>query len=195
VRRTDAPLAGLIHYSSPPATPVPLDDVDLSLLRLLATDARASQRSLARELGMSAPTIGERIARMERTGVIRGYSVVLDWDAAGFPVVIYLAITAVQGYDLGPVIAAVNELPEVENVTVVTGELDLLARLRVRDYAHLRAVLLEKVWQISGVQRTETYLAVAEGPPKNFVSELVESVRTADVAAATVTSASREEDE
>ncbi len=195
MRRTDAPLAGLIHYSSPPATPVPLDDVDLSLLRLLATDARASQRSLARELGMSAPTIGERIARMERTGVIRGYSVVLDWDAAGFPVVIYLAITAVQGYDLGPVIAAVNELPEVENVTVVTGELDLLARLRVRDYAHLRAVLLEKVWQISGVQRTETYLAVAEGPPKNFVSELVESVRTADVAAATVTSASREEDE
>ena len=195
MRRTDAPLAGLIHYSSPPATPVPLDDVDLSLLRLLATDARASQRSLARELGMSAPTIGERIARMERTGVIQGYSVVLDWDAAGFPVVIYLAITAVQGYDLGPVIAAVNELPEVENVTVVTGELDLLARLRVRDYAHLRAILLEKVWQISGVQRTETYLAVAEGPPKNFVSELVESVRTADVAAATVTSASREEDE
>ena len=195
MRRTDAPLAGLIDYSSPPATPVPLDDVDLSLLRLLATDARASQRSLARELGMSAPTIGERIARMERTGVIRGYSVVLDWDAAGFPVVIYLAITAVQGYDLGPVIAAVNELPEVENVTVVTGELDLLARLRVRDYAHLRAILLEKVWQISGVQRTETYLAVAEGPPKNFVSELVESVRTAGVAAATVTSASREEDE
>lgn len=195
MRRTDAPLAGLIHYSSPPATPVPLDDVDLSLLRLLATDARASQRSLARELGMSAPTIGERIARMERTGVIQGYSVVLDWDAAGFPVVIYLAITAVQGYDLGPVIAAVNELPEVENVTVVTGELDLLARLRVRDYAHLRAVLLEKVWQISGVQRTETYLAVAEGPPKNFVAELVESVRTADVATATVTSASREEDE
>lgn len=195
MRRTDAPLAGLIHYSSPPATPVPLDDVDLSLLRLLATDARASQRSLARELGMSAPTIGERISRMERTGVIQGYSVVLDWDAAGFPVVIYLAITAVQGYDLGPVIAAVNELPEVENVTVVTGELDLLARLRVRDYAHLRAVLLEKVWQISGVQRTETYLAVAEGPPKNFVSELVESVRTAGVAAATVTSASREEDE
>ncbi len=191
--RIDAPLAGLADITSPPAAPVPLDDVDLALLRLLATDARASQRGLARELGMSAPAIGERIARLERTGVIRGYSVVLDWGAAGFPVVIYLAITAAQGHDLGPVMASVGQLPEVENVTVVTGELDLLARLRVRDYAHLRTVLLEKVWQISGVQRTETYLSIAEGPPKNFVSQLVEFTRTGDPTSASGTPPSRGE--
>jgi Lrp/AsnC family leucine-responsive transcriptional regulator len=193
VSRIDAPLAGLADITSPPAAPVPLDDVDLALLRLLATDARASQRGLARELGMSAPAIGERIARLERTGVIRGYSVVLDWGAAGFPVVIYLAITAAQGHDLGPVMASVGQLPEVENVTVVTGELDLLARLRVRDYAHLRTVLLEKVWQISGVQRTETYLSIAEGPPKNFVSQLVEFTRTGDPTSASGTPPSRGE--
>jgi len=177
----DAPLAGLVHLSLPPAAPVRLDDVDVALLRLLAEDARASQRSLARELGMSPPAIGDRLARLERTGVIRGYSVVIDWAAAGFPVVIYLAITASQGHDLGPVMAEVSRLPEVENLTVVTGDLDLLVRLRVRDYAHLRAVLLEKVWQISGVQRTETYLSIAEGPPKNFVAELV-GAGTTDVA-------------
>jgi DNA-binding Lrp family transcriptional regulator len=193
VSRIDAPLAGLADITSPPAAPVPLDDVDLALLRLLATDARASQRGLARELGMSAPAIGERIARLERTGVIRGYSVVLDWGAAGFPVVIYLAITAAQGHDLGPVMTSVGQLPEVENVTVVTGELDLLARLRVRDYAHLRSVLLEKVWQISGVQRTETYLSIAEGPPKNFVSQLVEFTRTGDPTSASGTPPSRGE--
>lgn len=187
----NAPLAGLVHLTSPPAAPVSLDDVDLALLQLLATDARASQRRLARELGMSAPAIGERIARLERTGVIRGYSVVLDWGATGFPVVIYLAITAAQGHDLGPIMAAVSQLAEVESVTVVTGELDLLARLRVRDYADLRTVLLEKVWQISGVQRTETYLSIAEGPPKNFVSELVESTRTRDAAVASATPSTR----
>ena len=179
----DAPLAGLAHLSPPLAAPVQLDDVDTALLRLLAQDARASQRSLARELGMSPPAIGDRLARLERTGVIRGYSVVVDWAAAGFPVVIYLAITASQGHDLGPVMAEVSRLPEVENLTVVTGDLDLLVRLRVRDYAHLRAVLLEKVWQISGVQRTETYLSIAEGPPKNFVAELIGSTVTTGVAA------------
>jgi len=182
VSRIQAPLAGLVQVTAPPVAPVPLDDVDLALLELLAADARASRRRLARELGMSAPAIGERIDRMERTGVIRGFSVVLDWGAAGFPVVIYLAITAAQGHDLGPVMTAVSQLPEVEHVTVVTGELDLLARLRVRDYAHLRTVLLERVWQISGVQRTETYLSIAESPPKNYVAELVHAVRRSDSA-------------
>jgi Lrp/AsnC family leucine-responsive transcriptional regulator len=175
--RVDAPLAGLARVTSTPSAPVPLDDVDLALLQLLATDGRASQRGLARELGMSAPAIGERITRMERSGVISRYSVVVNWEAAGFPVVTYLAITATQGYDLEPVMAAVSQLPEVETITVVTGELDLLARLRVRDVQHLRTVLLEKVWQIDGVQRTQTYLSIAEGEPKNFVSELVQSRR------------------
>lgn len=193
MREPNAPLAMIADLTSPPAAPVPLDVVDLSLLRLLATDARSSRRSLARELGMSAPAIGERIDRMERTGVIRGYSVVLDWEAAGFPVVIYLAITAVQGHDLGPIMATVSQLPEVENVTVVTGELDLLARLRVRDYAHLRTVLLEKVWQISGVQRTETYLSLVEGPGKNFASELLESMRADVLDPASETPATGEE--
>lgn len=172
-----APLSGLAALTAPPTPEVPLDDVDLALLDLLARDSRASQRSLARELGMSAPAIGERIARMERSGVIRGYGVVIDRGALGFPVLVYLAITAIQGHDLAPVMTAVAQLPEVEDVTVVTGELDLLARLRVRDYGHLRTVLLEKVWQISGVQRTETYLAVAESPPKNVVAALVGSRR------------------
>lgn len=171
------PLSGLAALTSPPTPEVPLDDVDLALLDLLARDSRASQRSLARELGMSAPAIGERIARMERLRVIRGYGVVVDRAALGFPVLVYLAITATQGHDLAPVMTAVGQLPEVEDVTVVTGELDLLARLRVRDYGHLRRVLLEKVWQISGVQRTQTYLAVAESPPKDAVVALVGLLR------------------
>lgn len=174
--RRDAPLAGLMALTSSATPTVPLDDVDLALLRLLAKDARASQRSLARELGRSAPAVGERIARLERAGVIRGYSVVLDWAALGYPIVVYLAITAVQGSDLAPVMTSVSQLPEVEEVTIVTGELDLLARLRIRDHTHLRSVLLEKVWQIGGVQRTETYLSIADGPSKDFLSQLLVSM-------------------
>lgn len=174
----DSPLAGLAELATLASTPVALDDVDRALLQLLAADARSSQRSLARELNMSAPAVGERIARLERSGVIRGYSVVLDWGAAGFPVVVYLAITAAQGHDLGPVMTAVSQILEVDSVDVVTGDLDLLARLRVRDYVHLRTLLLEKIWQIAGVQRTETYLSIAESPYKNLVTELFDSALT-----------------
>lgn len=171
------PLSGLIDATARPTPPVALDEVDVALLRLLAADARLSQRALARELGMSPPAIGERLARLERTGVVRGYTVKLDWGALGYPVTVFLAVTAAQGYELGQVIQALRELPEVEDVTVVTGGIDLLARLRVRDHTHLRELLLAHVWQISGVQRTETFLGLAEMQPKDFVAEFIGAMR------------------
>jgi DNA-binding Lrp family transcriptional regulator len=174
-----APLSGLVDVVARPARPVPLDAVDLDLLRLLATDARMSQRRLARDLGMSPPAVGERVARLERLGVIRAYSVDIGWAEAGYPVTVYLAITAVQGHPQGPVIEALRALPEVADITVVTGTIDLLARLLVRDHNHLRELLLERVWQIPGVQRTETLLTLAEMHPKAFATQLIDSMRLA----------------
>jgi DNA-binding Lrp family transcriptional regulator len=69
--------------------------------------------------------------------------------------------------------AALEQLPEVEDVSVITGSIDMLARVRVRDHAHLRLLLLEHVWQIDGVQRTETFLSLAEMPPKDLTSALL----------------------
>ncbi len=173
------PLAGLAAIVAPQVPPAVLDAVDLEILRLLASDARTSQRSLARTLGMSPPAVGERIARLERAGVIRGYTLDIGWPEAGFPVTVFLTITAVQGYSLAPVIEALRELPEVTDVSLVTGAIDLLARLVVRDHNHLRQLLLERVWQITGVQRTETLVTLAEMQPKQFAIPLLDSMRGA----------------
>jgi DNA-binding Lrp family transcriptional regulator len=168
----DAPLAGLANVAGSPADPVLLDDLDRRLLRLLTQDARVSQRRLARELRMSPPAIGERIARLERAGVIRGYRVDIDWSALGY-VTVYLAVTAIQGADQSRIMTAMHRLPEVQDVLVVTGTMDMLARLRLRDHTHLRQFLLEGVWQIPGIQRTETFLSVAEMPSKEFGADLL----------------------
>ena len=172
-----APLSGLARVVAPQVRPAVLNAVDLEILQLLAGDARTSQRSLARKLGMSPPAVGERIARLERAGVIRGYTIDIGWPEAGFPVTVFLTITAVQGYSLAPVVEALRELPEVSDVTLVTGAIDLLARLLVRDHNHLRQLLLERVWQITGVQRTETLVTLAEMQPKQFAVQLLLSMR------------------
>jgi DNA-binding Lrp family transcriptional regulator len=169
-----APLSGLADVASHPASvPVQLDVIDRQLLALLARDSRISQRRLGRELRMSPPAIGERIARLERAGVIRGYTVSIDWSLLGF-VTCYLAVSAMQGAEQAPVMAALHQLPEVEEVIVITGSLDMLARVRVRDHNHLRRLLLEHVWQIEGVQRTETFLSLAEMPTKEMAASLLE---------------------
>jgi Lrp/AsnC family transcriptional regulator for asnA, asnC and gidA len=152
---------------------VPLDEVDRRILVLLSEDSRRSQRALARELGMSAPAVRERIGRLERLGVIRGYGVQVDWSAAGYPMTVYLSISAVRGYQQSEIVDQIAHMPEVEWLDIVTGGIDMLARLRVRDHAHLRQVLVEEIWKIEGLQRTETSLAIVEIEPRNLVAELL----------------------
>lgn len=169
------PLSGLLDVTVPhPNEPAKLDALDRRLVALLAIDARASQRKLARDLHMSPPAVGERIARLERLGVIRGYTVRLGWAALGY-VTVFLAVTAIQGADQGSILQALRRLPEVEEVIVITGSMDMLARLRVRDHAHLRQVLLSEIWRMNGVQRTETFVGLAEMPEKEgYVADLLD---------------------
>ena len=164
-----------------PQASIQLDDVDRRLLHLLTADARLSQRALGRELRMSPPAIGERLSRLERAGVIRGYRVDIDWAALGF-VTGYLAVTAMEGADQSEIMRALHLLPEVQDVAVITGSMDMLARVRVRDYMHLRQFLLEGVWQMPGIQRTETFLSLADMGSKDFSVELLTSDEEDDAA-------------
>jgi Lrp/AsnC family transcriptional regulator, leucine-responsive regulatory protein len=173
---SSTPLARLAEVSSPSTPAVDLDDLDLALLLALARDARLSQRALARKVEMSPPAVADRLARLERLGAIRGYRVDVDWGALGYPVVVYLAVTAGPGMDLSEIIAAIRALPEAQDMSVVTGGLDLLVRFRVRDHAHLRELLLAEIFQINGVQRTETFLSLSDVEPDNFTEAMLEEM-------------------
>jgi Lrp/AsnC family transcriptional regulator, leucine-responsive regulatory protein len=171
-----APFARLAEVTSAATPVVEVDSLDLALMHALATDARQSQRALARQVEMSPPAVADRIARLERLGAIRGYRVDIDWAALGYPVVVYIAVTASPGVDLSEIINAIRALPEAEDMSVVTGGLDLLVRLRVRDHAHLRELLLAEIFQINGVQRTETFLSLADVEPDNFTTAMLEQI-------------------
>jgi DNA-binding Lrp family transcriptional regulator len=173
---SSAPLAKLTEVSAPATPQIEVDELDLALLRALAGDARQSQRALARAIEMSPPAVADRLARLERSGAIRGYRVDIDWAALGVPVVVYLAVTAGPGMDLSQIIGVIRELPETQDMSVVTGSLDLLVRLRVRDQGHLRDLLLNTIFQIPGVQRTETFLSLADVEPANFTLALLDQM-------------------
>jgi Lrp/AsnC family transcriptional regulator for asnA, asnC and gidA len=157
-------------------TPVQPDQIDIAIIRLLAQDARTSVRKLARAVGMSAPAVAERIGRLERAGVIRGYRAELDRSLLGFPLVVYVGVVAVQGADQPRVVGALRAMPEVEDVRIVTGPKDLLVRLRVRDHEHLRDCLFDRIWNVDGVDRTETYISLGGMEPKSFDIDLLDSI-------------------
>ena len=175
------PMSKLLEVMAPtPATPVHLDEVDRRLIVLLANDARVSRRQLARELHMSPPGVSERIAKLERVGVIQGYSVKLNWAALGY-VTVYLSAWIIPGADQAQIIESLRALAEVEDVVLIAGSLDMLARLRVRDHSHLRELLMERIFQIDGLQRTETFICIAEAPQKSwYVAGMIEEGGRAD---------------
>jgi Lrp/AsnC family transcriptional regulator for asnA, asnC and gidA len=171
--RPHAPLASISEHTRAPSPTAAVDATDVRLLALLAQDGRISQRSLARELGMSPPAVADRLARLERQNVIQGYGVRVDWSALGYPTTVFLTVTAMHGFAQGEIMEQLAALREVEEVMLVTGGIDLLVRVRVRDHTHLRDLLINHVWRIDGIQRTETSLTIAEMEPKNATYDLL----------------------
>lgn len=165
-----------------------LDAIDMRILRLLSEDSRQSQRSLARELSMSPPAVGERIVRLERAGVIRGYTVDIDWADLGLPMVAFIDVVSVQGAVQRRLLARLSELPSVDGVDVVTGSSDLRVHLRVRDHTHLREVLFGEILPLEEIQRTETLICLESMPHKNFAAAMLAALIEKDsVSRATAT--------
>ncbi len=178
--RLQPSMAGLSKLVARSKPPVKLDEVDRTLLNELRKDPRVSQRQLAREIGMSAPAVGERIARLERIGVIRGYTIDVDWGALGVPVLVYIPITIAPGTDLETVLDDLRQVPELEELTVVTGGYDLIARFRMRDHTHLQETLLDRLYPIRGLQRFETFLSLGEIPSAGVLANILAAEPVAD---------------
>ena len=71
---------------------VTFDATDRQILRILREDGRASHAAIAKRVGLSAPAVGERVRKLETSGVIQGYRAVLEPDALGLEVCAFVAI-------------------------------------------------------------------------------------------------------
>jgi DNA-binding Lrp family transcriptional regulator len=138
---------------------VTLDDLDRRLLALLQADARASAALLARKLAVARTTVLARLARLQREGVIVGFTVRLATSEEARGVEAYVGITTSpkSGRDVTLRLAA---LPELRQLCSVSGEFDYLALLRAENPARLDA-LLDEIGAIDGVTRTTTSVVLA----------------------------------
>ncbi len=118
----------------------PLDSVNRQLIAALQLDARLSLAELGRRVGLTAPAVAERLARLEEAGVIRGYHADVDPRALGLELSVVLRIRPAAR-----MIAKVAELacatPEVTECHRVTGEDCFVMRLHVRDVLHLEELI------------------------------------------------------
>ncbi|HEV8065457.1 MAG TPA: Lrp/AsnC family transcriptional regulator [Acidimicrobiales bacterium] len=140
---------------------VPLDAVDRQILEVLSADGRTSVRELAERVRIGRATAYNRLERLQATGVIRGFTVVLDPRRAGAGLAAYVYVKIDQ-HGWRTVGAVVAQMPGVEHVALVSGEFDLLVLVRVHDPSDLRDVVLEQLHAIDGVTATQTTFVLDE---------------------------------
>lgn len=132
---------------------------DAKLIALLRGNAREPTASLARKLGLARSTVQERIARMEREGTIKGYTVKLSEEAAGhLRAVVMISTDPKQADRVG---AELKKLTEVRSLAAVSGASDLIATVEAESPARLDAAL-DRIGKIHGVARTVSSIVLSE---------------------------------
>lgn len=117
-----------------------LDATDARILAALDSDARLSMSELARLVGMSAPSVSERVRRLEAAGVIRGFTVDVDTRAIGYQIRAMVKIRPLPG-KLHLVERLIQERPEFIECDKITGDDPFLARLVVHSIEQMDGVL------------------------------------------------------
>ena len=117
-----------------------LDEIDAKILYTLTKDGRASIAGLAREIGLSAPSVSERVRRLEEAGVIEGYSAKINQQALRLPLSVYLRIRPVPG-QLQKVVSILIDMEAVVECDRVTGEDCFIAKAYVRSIEELEKLI------------------------------------------------------
>ena len=138
-----------------------LDATDLRILALLQDNAKMPQAEMAREVGLTAPSVNERIKKLERSGYIRGYVTLLDERKLGQDVTAFVEVFIEHPKHEAGFIEAASTLDEVLECHHITGEFSLLLKVRVADMGAFRRLLIEKLNTIEGVRQTRTLIVLA----------------------------------
>lgn len=141
-----------------------LDRIDLNILRCLQDNARISYVDLASQVGLSTTPCLERVKRLERAGIIRGYKAILDPGALRARLLVFVEISL---NTQSPAVfdefrKAVAELPQIQECHLVSGQFDYILKCRIPEMAAYRQLLGDVVLTLPGVKESKSYVVMEE---------------------------------
>jgi len=143
-------------------TEIQLDAVDRRILQVLQAHGRSTFDELAAAVGLSASAALRRVKRLEESGVITGYVALVAPERVGLGLTAYINVRLEKHADVGKrspmdaFTAAVQAWPEVVECAALTGEMDYLLRVLVRDMAHYSRFIMDSLLKHPSVQDCKT---------------------------------------
>ncbi|GAA4169107.1 Lrp/AsnC family transcriptional regulator [Phytohabitans flavus] len=129
-------------------------------MELLRGNARLSYAELARQVGLSAPAVHDRVGKLESSGVIRGYRADAEPGAIGLGVTALIGLVQDSGGDTDDVLEALRGMPEIESCYFMAGVESFLLKVRVPTIQELETVIL-RLNRTAGVASTRTTIALS----------------------------------
>lgn len=139
-------------------TEVPIDELDLQILKELKKDARLSYRKIADKLKVATGTIQARITRLENVGIIRDYHASIDYDKLGYHITAMIACT-VKRKNMDDFLTELRKHPNVFGVFSVTGEYDMFVSVKFKDMEELNKFVIGELAE-EYIDKSVTFLVL-----------------------------------
>ncbi len=144
-----------------------MDKKDERILETLRQNSKLTTGKIARKTNIAVTTVHNRIKKMEKDGIIKSYSVELDYRKLERGVTAYILVNIIYTLPSGKKIRQediarnIKKLGNVEEVSIMTGGADILAKIRVKDIEQLNDFVIKKLRSIDGVDKTQTMIVLS----------------------------------
>lgn len=136
------------------------DAIDIEILKALQADGRKKRNELAEEVGLSLPSVSERLRKLEERGYIKGYTALLDSKMLGNDITAFVAVSIDTSKHYEDFLKHVDENPEILECHAVTGEGSHLLKIKAANTASLEKILSTiQAWR--GVLGTRTSIVLS----------------------------------
>ena len=136
-----------------------MDSVDMKLLKMLGDDAHVSLRKMGREVGLSTSGVRRRIKQLERSGLIKQYSALIDPQKFGYGVMAFVSID-VDSRSMRELVRSLSRCHQVCELHHTTGGHGLMLKVRARDVESLKKFVDDRIQSFDSVKSVRTTVAM-----------------------------------
>lgn len=137
-----------------------IDQLDRQILAILTADGKMPYAEIGKQLFVSPGTVHVRIKKLEEKGIVRGYSLNVDYSKLGYDITAFLGIYLDKSSLYDEVAEQLKQIPEIVEANYTTGLYSIFTKIVCRDTNHLKLILHDKIQKIQGIQRTETFISL-----------------------------------
>jgi|TARA_B100000959_G_scaffold171269_1_gene179363 Lrp/AsnC family transcriptional regulator for asnA, asnC and gidA len=138
-----------------------MDDIDHKILDLLVEDTRIPFTDIAKKLYISAGTVHIRVKKMEKIGIIKGSSLILDWKKLGYTFTAYVGLLINNSSQIKYIIEKLKKIPNITVAHVTSGRFNIYLKIRAKSTTHAKNIIFS-LDEIEGVYRTESMISLEE---------------------------------